>query len=97
MNINLHFHTLAVLPVIVLRELFIASIIEMASESILNLHVILQSAIIWRPPRTLNITFWAVAILVKLAVRVVLRSQMPIQTKQVEIVSILIMKWTYYV
>jgi len=95
-NINLHFHTLAVLPVIVLRELFIASIIVMASESILNLLVGCFGASIG-PRRALDVTVWTVAILVILAVRVVLRSQMPIQTKQVEIVSILIMKWTYYV
>ena len=80
-KINLHFHTLAVLPVVGRRELIIASIIMMAPKSILNLHVILQSAIIWRPPRTLNVTFWAVAILVILAVGVMLRSQMPIQAK----------------
>ena len=77
----------------------------MATESILNLHMkfllvgsccfCLGDSASIGPLWTLDVTVWTVAILIVLAVGVVLRSQMPIQTKQVEIVSILIMKWTY--
>jgi hypothetical protein len=87
--LNLHFHTLAVLPVVRRRELGIARIIMMATESIMNLHMLLvgsccccfcfgDSASIG-PLGTLDVTVWTVAILIVLAVGVVLRSQMPIQ------------------
>jgi hypothetical protein len=87
-HLNLHFHTLAVLPVVRRREFGIASIIMMATESILNLHMKFlvgsccccfgDSASIG-PLWTLDVTVWTVAILIVLAVGVVLRPQMPIQ------------------